>query len=113
MKKIFALVFAAAFVFLAANTGFSHGPGSTHHAATSAEIDFKARKIVADLVEKGKLDNSWAEVKVSSVDKKDISGVTEWVVTFVNKAEKDKDKATLYVFFTLNGKYLASNFTGK
>lgn len=31
----------------------------------------------------------------------------------MNRQEKDAAKQTLYVFYTLNGSYLASNFTGK
>lgn len=113
MKKILGLVFTAVFVLLCANTGFSHGPDSTHHAATKSQIEEKARKVVSGLVEKGKLDKSWNEVDAPIVEQKKTSAGTEWVARFFNKSETDSSKQTLYVFFRLNGEYLASNFTGK
>ena len=37
----------------------------------------------------------------------------EWVVEFANGTAPDKTKQTPYLFYTLDGYYVAANFTGK
>ena len=48
--------------------------------------------------------------KIEAVDSKKGK---EWKVSFRDPAAKDKSKETLYVFFTLNGNFIASNYTGQ
>jgi len=37
----------------------------------------------------------------------------EWKVSFGNPTAADPSKSTLYVFLSLPGNYIASNFTGR
>jgi hypothetical protein len=68
--------------------------------------------VVAVLVETKKLDESWASINVSSVEKKMFNGEPEWVAVFVNDKITDTEKRKFYVFLTLGGDYIAANFTG-
>lgn len=90
-------------------------PGHEHsHGPVSAEaVQAKASAHVADLVTKGKLESSWKDVKPTKASEKKFEKGPEWVVEFVNSAVADKAKQTLYVFYTLDGNYLAANFTGQ
>ena len=94
-------------------SGHSHGHEHHHGPITSEQDVIKATKHVQTLVKKGKIDASWSGVTSNSVEEKSFGHGPEWVVTFENKAINDPEKQTLYVFYTLNGKYLASNFTGQ
>ena len=86
--------------------GHSHGPISK-----TAAID-KATKKVKQLVDKGKIDASWAKVSAANAEQKTYSKGPEWVVTFKNDQISDASKTTLYIFYTLDGHYLAANYTG-
>ncbi len=67
-----------------------------------------------ELVSEGKLDKSWNAVK-----KPDTAAIVqgkkarEWRVVYKNPAVKDAAKATLYLFFTPQGNFVAANFTGE
>ena len=87
--------------------GHSHGPISKEKAA------IKAEKYLARLIKKGKIDKSWADKKASNVESKMFNGKKEWVVVFKNPELSDKSKQTLYMFFKIDGHYLATNYTGK
>ena len=87
--------------------GHSHGPISSNKAIS------KATKKIQQLVAKGKLDKSWGDIQATSAEKKQFGKKTEWVVSFKNEKLADKEKQNLYIFFTLDGHYLATNFTGK
>ena len=91
------------------------GPGHSHSTGPiSAEAaQEKATKQVADLVSKGKVDKSWSAIKPAKSYQKTFEKGKEWVVEFANSAASDKTKQTLYLFYTLDGHYMAANFTGK
>lgn len=97
-----------------AGTGHEHGPGGSHtHGPISAAAAIKkAEGKVKSLIERGKLDKSWSGIKAAEATQKDFGKGQEWVVTFKNE-KAEADKRILYVFYTLTGNYLASNFTGK
>ena len=65
------------------------------------------------LVKAGKIDASWQAIKHNKVEAIDGKKGKEWKVTFNDPAAKDKSKATLYVFFTAPGNFIAANFTGQ
>ena len=92
-----------------AGAGHSHGPGIT---ITEQQAIQRATEIVSIIVEKGKIDKSWAEVDVTQAEKQKNKYGQEWVVTFNNPNEADKSRQTLYVFLSLDGQYLGANFTG-
>jgi hypothetical protein len=90
--------------------GHSHGPSVK---VSKSKVEKVASAQVLNLIGKSKIDKSWKDKKISSSEIKEYNGRKEWVVTFKNKDEKDKSKATLYVFVSLKGELIASNFTGK
>lgn len=89
--------------------------GSLHRTAPISQSDVETKAVlkVATLVYKGKLDESWKSVEASKAEQKANGGQTEWIVTFNNKNVSNPAKRTLYVYYTITGKYLAANFTGK
>jgi hypothetical protein len=100
-------------VFAGPGGGHSHDHGHHHGPISSEQAVKKATKHVQKLVKTGKIDSSWSGVSSKSVEEKSYGHGPEWVVTFENKSIEDPEKQTLYVFYTINGKYLASNFTGQ
>lgn len=90
-----------------AGSGHSHGPVSVE------KVKVKALKKVKYLATKGKIDASWASVTASKAKKKTFGQNEEWVVSFSNNTIKDKAKNNLYIFFSLDGHYIAANYTGK
>ena len=110
MKKLITAIFCSALLIASpafAGSGHSHGP------ITKETATLKAEKRLNRLAQKGKIDKSWAGKKAAHVEKKTYSSKKEWVVTFNNPDLADKSKQTLYMFFKLDGHYLATNYTGK
>lgn len=98
-----------------AGAGHDHGSGghSHSHGPVSSEVAVKkATEKVKSLVASGKIDKSWADVKAAGASQKTFGNETEWVVTFKNEKISDPSRQTLYLFFTLDGRYIATNFTG-
>lgn len=96
-----------------AGSGHDHGNGHSHGPISKEKAIVKAEKRLKSLVNKGKIDKSWKDQKAASAQKKDYKGKQEWVVTFKNPQLSDKSKRTLYMFFKIDGHYLATNYTGK
>jgi len=93
-----------------AGAGHDHGSGGHSHGSVSgSEVIKKATEKVKSLIGSGKLDKSWADVKADGASTRG----DEWVVTYKNDKASDTAKRTLYLFFTLDGMYIATNFTGK
>lgn len=65
------------------------------------------------LVKSGKLDKSWSPIKHDSVALVDRKKSKEWRVIYRNPAAGEKDKSTLYPFFTPPGNFIAANHTGQ
>lgn len=107
---------ASLFVLLAspvyAGAGHDHGHGHSHEPVTQVEAEEIAANSVAKLVQRKKIDGSWSTVAVHSSEQKEFGGQMEWVVIFKNEKVTDPEKQTLYVFLTLEGRYLAANYTG-
>lgn len=87
--------------------GHSHGPVSSDVAAS------KATKQVEQLATAGKIDASWSGIKPASVEQRTYAEGPEWVVTFKNDKVSDASKQTLYLFYSLDGFYIAANYTGE
>ena len=96
-----------------AGSGHDHGHSHSYAPVSQEKASANATEIVAALVNRSKLEKSWASIKVSSVEKITVQSNPEWVVVFVNTNITDTDKQKLYVFLTLGGDYIAANFTGK
>lgn len=122
MRKItavFFMVFSIVSLSAIAGSGHDHGHGHGHnddhtHEPVSAETaSHKALKKVAQLVKKGKIDISWSGIEPASVEQKEFSKGIEWVVVFNNPKVNDQTKQTLYLFYSLDGHYIAANYTGE
>ena len=85
-----------------AGSGHEHG----HSHAPAAPVN----QLTA---EKNKVDNSWSTIKASSVEQKLLNGRSEWLVIYDNEKITELDKKKLYVFLTIEGEYIAANYTGK
>ncbi len=113
--KSLATTLLLSFVFFATPVmaGSDHDHGHSHEPISQKEAISKATKKVKNLADAGKIDSSWSKIKAASAEQKEYSKVLEWVVTFKNDKVSDSSKQTLYLFFTLEGKYLAANYTGE
>lgn len=112
--NIFVFSIFCTFTFPAvAGPGHSHDGGHSHGPIEKSEAIEKASKVVLQLVERKKIDSSWSELNANKAEKKDFGKGPEWVVSFNNNKIKDASKKTLYVFLTIEGRYLAANYTGQ
>ena len=96
---------------LAAAGGSCHFHG--YKPASEATVSGCAVQRKDALVKSGKLDASWTAVKPDKIEAVEGKKGKEWKVTFKDTAAKDKTKETLYMFFSLPGNFIASNFTGE
>ena len=95
-----------------AGTGHNHGHSHQQAPVNKATAEKNAEKVVISLIDKNKLDKSWSPAMISASEKKIFNGSREWVVTFINDKISDAAKQKLYVFLTLEGEYIAANYTG-
>jgi hypothetical protein len=104
---IAALVLA---LLITASVAFSHGGKHAGKAFTHLQALQKATGLYNRLVEKGKLDSSWeTELTRAAVFTRKNSDKEEVVVSF-QRAKGDPQ--AVYIFFSSDGKYTGSNFTG-
>lgn len=116
MKKSIFATLALAAAFWAPATFASEGGSCHFHGnkpAAEATVNGCAAQRKDALVKRGKLDTTWTAVKSEKIEAVDGKKSKEWKVTFKNSAVKDPTKDTLYMFFTLPGNFIASNFTGQ
>lgn len=102
----FGILFASTTVLAGSGHSHSHGPFGKSQAKSKAE------KRLNRLVNRGKIQQSWRNKTAVKVEKKKFKGKKEWVVMFNNPDIANKAKQTLYMFFKLDGHYIASNYTG-
>jgi hypothetical protein len=114
-KSIFAVLTLTTALWTPA-TFASEGGGCHFHGskpAAEATVSGCAAQRKDALVKSGKIDASWSAVKLDKIESVDGKKGKEWKVTFKDSATKDKNKKTLYMFFTPPGNFIASNFTGQ
>jgi hypothetical protein len=94
-----------------ASLAFSHGGKHAAGEFTHLQALKKATDLYDQLIEKGKLDQSW-ENMLSQVDvfKREPADKDEIVVSFQRESG---DPKTVYIFFNASGKYAGSNFIGE
>ena len=90
------------------------GPGTdhTHEPLSKREVSIQAETHLESLIERGKVDPSWEYKSPKSVEQKTFAKGPEWVVKFENDKLPDPNQRVLYMFFTLDGHYLAANYSG-
>lgn len=117
--KFLISVFLASALLLAgsamAGGGHDHGHGHSHAQipVDKTVAQTNGGKVIASLVSRKKIDQSWTGIAASSVEKKIYQDRPEWVITYNNTKVKEADKQKLYVFLTVSGDYIAANYTGK
>lgn len=90
------------------------GGHSVSHTPVAAEVAIKrAETKVNQLVTKGVIDSSWKNLAASNAEQKKFSQGLEWVIQFQNSKIQDVKKQNLYLFFSLDGHYIAANYSGK
>jgi len=92
--------------------GHDHSTHS-HDPINQTQAEEFASKSLAKLVSKRKIADSWKDAKVAKSEQKKFGSKTEWVVSFSNDKISNDNKKTLYIFLSLNGDYVAANYTGK
>ena len=95
-----------------AGSGHEHGHSHAQAPVNQTAAGKKANQVIASLVKKGKLDTSWLPIQADTVEKKVFNGHPEWVIIYINEAIANIDKQKLYIFLTVNGDYIAANYTG-
>jgi hypothetical protein len=110
---IFILSFLLAGTSVMAGSGHSHGFGGPVIPVDESAAERNAGIVIASLVSRGKVDESWGAVKANSIEKQTLNGKPEWVVVYVNKNITNIEKQKLYVFLTESGSFIAVNYTGK
>lgn len=106
-----AAVVALFAILSVAGSVFAHGGKGHANSFTALQALQKSTDLFIQLVGSSKLGESWetdlANVEISNSQK---GGHTEYVVSF---RRSTGDSKTVYIFFTADGKYSGSNFTGK
>jgi len=106
-----AISFVVIVLLIFASLAYSHGGKHAAGEFTHLQALKKATELYDQLIEKGKLDQSW-ENTLSKVDvfKRTTDEKNEIVVSF---HRADGDPKAVYIFFDTSGKYSGSNFSGE
>lgn len=113
MRKLIKAILFFSFLFVPpAMAGSGHDHGHSHETISSDTAMNKATSKVKQLADAGKIDASWATVTAASIEQVTYAQGPEWVIIFKNDQVSDTAKQTLYLFFSLNGHYIAANYTG-
>jgi len=106
----FTLIVTLFAVIIAAAVAFGHG-GKHSDQFTHLQALQKATQLFDELVTKGKLDENWETgLQNVALSKRHNKGKEEIVVAFQRATG---DPTHVYIFFTTEGKYAGSNFTGE
>lgn len=99
------------FVVLMAAVTIAYGHGGKHAGNfTHLQALQKGTQLYDQLIEKGKLDESWEAGLINvAISMRKIESGEDVVVAFKRESG---DPSTVYIFFKLDGKYAGSNFTG-
>ncbi len=90
-----------------------HGHSHEKKPISKENLTIRANKQIEHLVKIGKIDKSWTQIKVSEIKEEVFSNKKEWLLIYSNKEISDTSKQNLYLFYTLGGRYIAANHTGK
>lgn len=82
------------------------------HPMNKTEITEQANAIIRKAVSQGKLESSWEKANSDDPSVVDEETGGQWVIKYTND-KIDTENKNLYVFFTLDGKYIAMNYTGR
>ncbi len=113
-KSVYGFVFCSIFIALFGWYGacYAHG-GKSHedNPFTALQALQKATELYDQLLIDGKLDDSWETQLVDiAISDRQNNGKDEIVVSF-RRAKGSPDK--VFIFFTVQGEYAGSNFSGQ
>ena len=104
---------ACSFNPLYASGSHEHGGHSHAQQEVTKEYVLKvAAQEIQRLSQRGKLDNTWRNIPIKNIQKKQFRNGIEWVVSYKNDNIKDANKQTLYVFVNLYGELTGVNHSG-
>lgn len=99
------------FALIISQYSFSSYAHESHaHPLEKQEIINKANKIIEMAVEQKKLEPSWKKAKMVDANVLEEKG-GQWLVQYNNP--EVTENIDLFIFFSLDGKYIAMNHTGK
>jgi len=105
------MIIAIILLWISINPAFGHGGKHAADGFTRLQTLQKATEMYDRLIENGKLDQSWETALIRvNVSNRQKGNEKEVVVSF-ERAEGDPQ--AVYIFFTSDGKYAGSNFTGE
>ena len=105
------LLFASQ-VYAGAGHDHGHGHGHAHAPVSKKAAEQIAKNSVNQFIKRESIEKSWSSATLQSAEQKEFGGRMEWIITLRNeKASKAKEQL-LYVFLTLDGQYIAANYTG-
>lgn len=116
MQKLFTALGIALTLGLSNSVMAGPGDGCHFHGAkpaAEAVVIKCADQRKESLVKGGKLEAGWATVKHESISMIDGKKGKEWRVIYKNSSATDKAKASLFMFFTPVGNFIAANHTGQ
>jgi hypothetical protein len=85
------------------------GHGDEAKLISAEEATTLADYAVSMYVKDKKLDGSWAKRKATEAKLQNTGHEAVWVVSYVNPAEKDASRKTLYVFIDSLGNFIDAN----
>jgi len=116
MHYLTKIVFSLFLLFVShayAGSGHDHGHGHSHDQVSQETAEGIAKESVRRLVQKDSIEKSWSTVSVKNAEQKEFGGHKEWVIVFNNEDATNPKERTLYIFLTLEGEYVAANYTGE
>jgi preprotein translocase subunit SecF len=96
-----------------AGAGHNHGHGHDHQPVSKSEAQKIARDSLSQLIQRDAIEKTWSTASLQSAEKKEFGEKMEWVVVFKNEKASNSKEQNLYVFLSLEGQYIAANYTGE
>lgn len=116
MKKLLLSLIAVSSIAMSA-TAYAGEGGSCHfhgnRPTTDAVVLDCAYQRKDAMVLNKRLDAAWKDIKHDKLEQIAGKKGTEWKLSFKNPQAKDKAQETLYMFYSLQGNYIAANYTGE
>lgn len=103
------LALAAIGTLVAPAAAHPDGHDEQFRAAERRPVPELAQDAIVKLVAQAKLPASWAKAEPVKSVVRTKNGITQWVVTFRNKAERRAAKRLLYVLMTPSGEFISAN----
>lgn len=111
IKRLMITVIISIWIAISITPVFGHGGKHAADGFTHLQALQKATELYDQLIANGKLDQSW-ETSLVRVDVSDRQKGNEKEIV-VSFQRSEGEPQAVYIFFSANGKYAGSNFTGE